>query len=169
MHAVVGQSAGPSFASTSSSTNSGAVGRQRGPGSRFIDRIVTRWHQCTGQQSRRRTECPQCGSKNVTEHFYDTDPETGRLVRVYPGPQQQQQSPASPTLPYALVVTALLVVALLLDQRLGYYSITHLPVYAIGLLGIFAMVVWAMRRAGSAPSYQASLDCHSCRYSEATA
>jgi hypothetical protein len=167
MRAVVGQGAGRSFASNSTT---GTIGRGTGPASRLVSRLAAGWRQRPGQQHRRRAECPRCGSRNVTEHYYDTDPETGRLVRVYPGPhQQQQQAPSSMTLPYALVVTALLVVALLLDQRLGYYAVSHLPIYALGLLGVIVMVARAMRKTDPGPSYQVSLDCHACRYSEAAA
>lgn len=165
MHAVSGRSAGQSLANTST----GAARQGSGPANRFVARAVAQWQHLTGQQTRRRVECPKCGSRNVTEHLYDTDPETGRPVRVYPGPQPSQQTTASMTLPYALVVTALLVVALLLDRRLGYYSVAHLPVYALGLLSVFVAVARAMRKTEQGPGYQVSLDCHACRYSEAAA
>ena len=161
MHAAVGQGAGKTATTTTNTNNRGTLHTARA-------QTASPWATLRGRLARksaRRGECPRCGSRNVTERFFDVDPETGRSVRVYPGPERKTRQGVSFTLPYALVVTGLLVVALLLDRQLGSYSVAHLPFYALGLLGVFVAVVWSMRRTAPKQQYQSSFDCHACRYS----
>lgn len=172
MHAAVGQSVGKSLATDTNGAGTIQTARLQTTSLQTARlQTASAWsavrQRLLGTPARRQGECPRCGSRNVTEHFYDTDPETGRSVRVYPGPERHQEQGASFRLPYALVVTGLLIVSLLLDRQLGAYSVAHLPVYALGLLSVLVTVVWSMRRATPKAQYQMSFDCHACRYSAA--